>query len=137
MGQVIRIELVEASQAETVLQLALEAFEEFRETLTPPPGILAETVTDVTQYIDHGGAVLAWTSAKMIVSEPLIRDYLTTYPVLVRFVALRRRASWAAASPVPNEWTLLTLIRSCASSARNDPFLALPGSMNSSTESCS
>lgn len=30
-----------------------------------------------------GGAVLAWTSAKMIISEPLIRDYLAAYPVLV------------------------------------------------------
>lgn len=30
-----------------------------------------------------GGAVLAWTAAKMIVSEPLIRDYLAAYPVLV------------------------------------------------------
>lgn len=28
-----------------------------------------------------GGAVLAWTSAKMIISEPLIKDYLTAYPV--------------------------------------------------------
>jgi YjbE family integral membrane protein len=30
-----------------------------------------------------GGAVLAWTAAKMIISEPLIRDYLATYPGLV------------------------------------------------------
>lgn len=30
-----------------------------------------------------GGAVLAWTSVKMIISEPLVRDYLTAYPVLV------------------------------------------------------
>jgi YjbE family integral membrane protein len=30
-----------------------------------------------------GGAVLAWTAAKMIISEPLIKDYLVAYPGLV------------------------------------------------------
>lgn len=30
-----------------------------------------------------GGAVLAWTAAKMIISEPLIKDYLAAYPGLV------------------------------------------------------
>lgn len=29
-----------------------------------------------------GGAVLAWTAAKMILSEPLVKDYLAAYPVL-------------------------------------------------------
>lgn len=29
-----------------------------------------------------GGAVLAWTAAKMILSEPLVRDYLAAYPLL-------------------------------------------------------
>lgn len=29
-----------------------------------------------------GGAVLAWTAAKMIISEPLINDYLAAYPVV-------------------------------------------------------
>ena len=60
MGQVIRVALADVSQAETVLQLAVEAFEEFRQTLVPPPGILAESVADVARYIGAGGAVLAW-----------------------------------------------------------------------------
>ncbi len=30
-----------------------------------------------------GGGVLAWTAAKMITSEPLVRDLFNTYPVLV------------------------------------------------------
>lgn len=29
-----------------------------------------------------GGAVLAWTAAKMILSEPLVKDYLAAYPLL-------------------------------------------------------
>ncbi len=33
-----------------------------------------------------GGAVLAWTAAKMIVSEPLIGDYLAAYPALTAIV---------------------------------------------------
>lgn len=56
----IRVALVDASQAETVLRLAVEAFEEFRQTLVPPPGILAESVADVARYIADGGAVIAW-----------------------------------------------------------------------------
>jgi ribosomal protein S18 acetylase RimI-like enzyme len=55
-----RIELVDATQAELVLRLAVAAFEEFRETLVPPPGILAERVEDVAAYIERGGAVIAW-----------------------------------------------------------------------------
>jgi GNAT superfamily N-acetyltransferase len=56
----IRVALVDVSQADAVLRLAVEAFEEFRQTLIPPPGILAETVDDVARYIEEGGAVLAW-----------------------------------------------------------------------------
>jgi GNAT superfamily N-acetyltransferase len=56
----MRVELVDASQAELVLRLAVEAFAEFRESLVPPPGILAETVDDVARYIENGGAVIAW-----------------------------------------------------------------------------
>lgn len=33
-----------------------------------------------------GGAVLAWTAAKMIVSEPLVRDYLAAYPLLTLMI---------------------------------------------------
>jgi ribosomal protein S18 acetylase RimI-like enzyme len=55
----IRIEMVDASQAALVLRLAVEAFAEFRDTLVPPPGILRETVDDVAQYIETGGAVIA------------------------------------------------------------------------------
>ncbi len=29
-----------------------------------------------------GGAVLAWTAAKMIISEPLVKDYVAAYPAL-------------------------------------------------------
>jgi YjbE family integral membrane protein len=29
-----------------------------------------------------GGAVLAWTAVKMIISEPLVKDYFDTYPAL-------------------------------------------------------
>jgi ribosomal protein S18 acetylase RimI-like enzyme len=60
VGQLIRVELVDAEQAELVLRLAVEAFEEFRHVLVPPPGILAETAADVARYIESGGAVLAW-----------------------------------------------------------------------------
>jgi ribosomal protein S18 acetylase RimI-like enzyme len=60
VGQLIRVELVDAEQAELVLRLAVEAFEEFRHVLVPPPGILAETAADVARYIEAGGAVLAW-----------------------------------------------------------------------------
>jgi ribosomal protein S18 acetylase RimI-like enzyme len=56
----IRVEFVDASQAELVLRLAVEAFAEFRDTLIPPPGILRESVEDVAQYIETGGAVIAW-----------------------------------------------------------------------------
>ncbi|HEX3302236.1 MAG TPA: GNAT family N-acetyltransferase [Thermomicrobiales bacterium] len=56
----IRVELVDASQAELVLRLAVEAFAEFRDTLVPPPGILVESVDDVARYIETGGAVIAW-----------------------------------------------------------------------------
>lgn len=56
----IRVEFVDASQAELVLRLAIEAFEEFRDTLVPPPGILRESVDDVAQYIETGGAIIAW-----------------------------------------------------------------------------
>ena len=56
----IRVESVDASQAELVLRLAVAAFEEFRDTLEPPPGILAEAVEDVADYIERGGAVIAW-----------------------------------------------------------------------------
>jgi ribosomal protein S18 acetylase RimI-like enzyme len=56
----IRVGLVDVSQAELVLRLAVEAFAEFRETLVPPPGTLAETVDDVRRYIETGGAVVAW-----------------------------------------------------------------------------
>lgn len=35
-----------------------------------------------------GSAVLAWTSAKMIISEPLIKDYLAAYPVLPSVIYL-------------------------------------------------
>jgi ribosomal protein S18 acetylase RimI-like enzyme len=55
-----RIELVDASQAELVLRLAVEAFMEFRETIVPPPGILAESVDVVARSIETGGAVIAW-----------------------------------------------------------------------------
>ena len=60
MGQLIRVELVDAAQAELVLRLAVEAFAEFRHVLVPPPGILGETAADVARYIETGGAVLAW-----------------------------------------------------------------------------
>ena len=33
-----------------------------------------------------GGAVLAWTAAKMIISEPLVNDYLAAYPVLAPMI---------------------------------------------------
>ena len=56
----VRIELVDASHAALVLRLAVEAFEEFRDTLVPPPGILRESVDDVARYIETGGAVIAW-----------------------------------------------------------------------------
>ncbi len=56
----IRVELVDASRADLVWRLAVSAFEEFRETLVPLPGILAETVEDVMAYVKRGGAVIAW-----------------------------------------------------------------------------
>ena len=56
----IRVVLVDASHAELVLRLAVAAFEEFRHTLAPPPGILAETIEDVAAYFEQGGAVIAW-----------------------------------------------------------------------------
>ena len=56
----IHVELVDASQAELVLRLAIEAFGEFRDTLIPPPGILRESVDDVARSIQSGGAVIAW-----------------------------------------------------------------------------
>jgi ribosomal protein S18 acetylase RimI-like enzyme len=58
----IRVELAGASQAELVLRLAIEAFEAFRDTLVPPPGILRESVQDVARSIETGGGVLAWDS---------------------------------------------------------------------------
>ncbi|MBS1217904.1 MAG: Integral rane protein TerC, partial [Proteobacteria bacterium] len=33
-----------------------------------------------------GGAVLAWTAAKMIISEPLVKDYFAAYPALAGLV---------------------------------------------------
>lgn len=33
-----------------------------------------------------GGAVLAWTAAKMIISEPLVKDYMAAYPVLAPLI---------------------------------------------------
>lgn len=33
-----------------------------------------------------GGAVLAWTAAKMIISEPLVKDYLAAYPALALLI---------------------------------------------------
>lgn len=33
-----------------------------------------------------GGAVLAWTAAKMIISEPMVNDYLAAYPVLAPMI---------------------------------------------------
>jgi ribosomal protein S18 acetylase RimI-like enzyme len=59
-GAALRIELVDASQAELVLRLAIEAFEEFRDSLAPPPGILRETAEDVARSIETGGAIIAW-----------------------------------------------------------------------------
>jgi ribosomal protein S18 acetylase RimI-like enzyme len=56
----IRVELVDATHAELVLRLAVEAFEEFRHTLVPPPGILRESAEDVARSIETGGAVIAW-----------------------------------------------------------------------------
>jgi ribosomal protein S18 acetylase RimI-like enzyme len=52
--------LADSSRADLVFRLAVAAFEEFRATLVPPPGILAETVEDVAAYIQRGGAVIAW-----------------------------------------------------------------------------
>ncbi len=49
-----------SDEAALVLDLAVRAFEEYRETLIPPPGILAESVADVAAYIERGGAVLAF-----------------------------------------------------------------------------
>src|SRR5688500_17008396 len=62
----IRVELVDASQAELVLRLAVAAFQEFRQTLVPPPGVLNETVEDVAAYIERGGAVTAWDGATAV-----------------------------------------------------------------------
>src|SRR5688500_5962589 len=56
----IRIEMADAAQAEIVLRLAIEAFEDCLVSLVPLPGILAETVGGVARYIEIGGAVLAW-----------------------------------------------------------------------------
>ena len=41
-----------------MLRLAIESFEEYRDTLVPPPGILTESVADVARYIERGGAVI-------------------------------------------------------------------------------
>jgi ribosomal protein S18 acetylase RimI-like enzyme len=60
MAGVIRVELAGPEQAELVLRVATESFQEYRDTLIPPPGILAESVADVAAYIARGGAVLAW-----------------------------------------------------------------------------
>ena len=60
MARLTRVVLVDTSQANLVHRLAMEAFEEYRHTLIPPPGILSETVADVAAYIERGGAVIAW-----------------------------------------------------------------------------
>ena len=56
----IRVELVDPTSAPLVLRLALEAFEEYRDSLVPPPGILRESLADVVRSIERGGAVVAW-----------------------------------------------------------------------------
>jgi ribosomal protein S18 acetylase RimI-like enzyme len=56
----VRIELVDASQAQTVRRLALEAFAEYRETLVPSSSLFSESVDDMAAYIERGGAVIAW-----------------------------------------------------------------------------
>jgi ribosomal protein S18 acetylase RimI-like enzyme len=55
-----RIELVDSTQAEIVLRLALEAFAEYRETLVPSSSLFSESVDDMAAYIERGGAVIAW-----------------------------------------------------------------------------
>ena len=92
MGRMICIELADATQAELVLRLAKEAFEEFRHSLVPPPGILAETVADVARYIETSGAVLAWDGEAAVGSARfhLERDHLYIGRVAVP-PAFRRR----------------------------------------------
>lgn len=60
MAEIIRVELAGAEQAERIWQVATVSFQEYRDTLVPAPGILAESVADVGAYIARGGAVLAW-----------------------------------------------------------------------------
>lgn len=55
----VEIRFADVSEAGLVRDLAIRAFAEYRETLVPPPGILAESVEDVAAYIARGGAVLA------------------------------------------------------------------------------
>ena len=76
-------------------------------------------------------ASFTWKSRPWNVPTPpasRLIEASTTYPSATTFVALVSRLAWKASSPVPNEVTLLKLIRIWVSSKRYEPFLTLPAS---------
>ncbi|MBK8029100.1 MAG: GNAT family N-acetyltransferase [Chloroflexi bacterium] len=53
-------------QASIVHRIMLDAFEEYRGVLEPPSGAHIETVEDVINEMQHGGAVIAWLDDEAI-----------------------------------------------------------------------
>lgn len=43
-----------------------EAFAEYAERLRPPSGSLAESVDDVTRFLERGGALIAWIGREAV-----------------------------------------------------------------------
>jgi ribosomal protein S18 acetylase RimI-like enzyme len=55
----IEIRSATEDDAGTLLDLAMQAFAEFRDTIVPPPGVLAESVDIVRRAIREHGGILA------------------------------------------------------------------------------
>jgi GNAT superfamily N-acetyltransferase len=63
---VICVSRVGSSRAQLVFDLTLKAFEEYRDVLDLPTGVLFETVADVHKSIDSEAAAIAWIGDRAV-----------------------------------------------------------------------
>ena len=93
----MKIVLARVEEAALVHRIMQEAFAEYRGVLNPPSSTHDETVHDVEQAIERGGALLAWKGDVLVASarfEPR-PDYL--YVERVAVLPEHRRKGIAAA----------------------------------------
>ena len=62
----IKVEAADSKHAALVHELTLEAFDAFRDSLDPTPGVFLETVDDVQYAIEDGAVAIAWVDGRPV-----------------------------------------------------------------------